>query len=79
MHDHGTPAGSDLLIQSAVLDHVLCLHPTLLSADEIEREVDPGEPTQRAMRDLVSAGLIRREGETVLPTLAALHSRRLGS
>jgi hypothetical protein len=79
MHDHGTPERGDLLIQSAVLDHVLCVHPTLLSAEEIEREIDPGEPTRRAMRDLISAGLIRREGETVLPTLAALHLRRLGS
>lgn len=79
MHDQATPERGDLLIQSAVLDHVLCLHPTLLSVDEVEREIDPGEPTRRAMRDLISAGLIRREGETVLPTLAALHSRRLAA
>jgi hypothetical protein len=81
MHDHGTSSTEhdDLRDQSAVLSLVLDGHPTLLAASEIAREMGPGDAVERAMRDLTGAGLLRREGETVLPTRAALHFERLES
>lgn len=63
--------------QRAVLALVLHEHPALLALSEVEREIDPGDSTQRAVRDLVGAGLLRREGASVLPTLAALRFERL--
>jgi hypothetical protein len=65
--------------QRAVLALVLHEHPALLGLSEVEREVDQGDATQRAVRDLVGAGLLRREGASVLPTLAALRFDRLAA
>jgi hypothetical protein len=79
MHDHGNPERDDLRTQSGVLSLVLREHPTLLTATEIASEVGPGDSTERAMRDLGAVGLLRREGETVLPTRAALHFDRLAA
>ena len=75
MHDQGT----DDATQRAVLSLVLDQHPTLLAADEVEREVGAGDATERAVLDLTGAGLIRKEGVTVLPTRAALHFDRLAA
>jgi hypothetical protein len=74
MHDHGT---DDACAQRAVLNFVLDEHPTLLSAEEIEREMGADDGSARALRDLIFAGLLRREGATVLPTRAALSFNRL--
>lgn len=79
MHDHRTPAREDLRTQSGVLTLVLCEHPTLLTAAEIAREVGQDDATERAMRELDAVGLLRREGETVYPTRAALHFDRLAA
>ena len=76
MLDHRT---DDAATQRAVLSLVLYQHPTLLASDEIEREVGSGDDTERAMLDLSGAGLLRREGATVLPTRAALHFDRLAA
>jgi hypothetical protein len=76
MHDHGT---DDDATQRAVLSLVLAEHPILLAASEIEREVGSGDATDRALRDLISAGLLRREGALILPTRAALHFDALDS
>src|SRR3954452_12227114 len=65
--------------QRAVLSLVLHEHPTLLASDEIEREIGPGDPVERALRDLTGVGLIRSEGATVFPTRAALHFDRLAA
>ena len=75
MHDQGT----DDATQRAVLSLVLDQHPTLLASEEVEREIGTGDATERAMRDLSGAGLIRREGVTILPTRAALHFDRLAA
>jgi hypothetical protein len=75
MHDQGT----DDATQRAVLSLVLDQHPTLLASDEVEREVGAGDAAERALRDLSGAGLIRRDGETVFPTRAALHFDRLAA
>ena len=69
----------DARAQRAVLSLVLHEHPALLAASEVEREVGAGDATERAMLDLTGAGLIRREGVTVLPTRAALHFDRLAA
>jgi hypothetical protein len=63
----------DAATQSALLGFVLNQHPVLLSAEEIAREIGAGDTTDRAMRDQTGAGLLRREGASVLPTRAALH------
>ena len=71
-------AGEDAATESAVLQLVLALHPTALSFAELVRELgggrDPGErdAIERAVRDLVGAGLLHRDEPFVLPTRAAL-------
>jgi DNA-binding IclR family transcriptional regulator len=79
MHHHGNPEREDLRAQSGVLSLVLQEHPTLLTAAEIASEVGASDTTERAMRDLGAIGLLRREGETVYPTRAALHFDRLAA
>ena len=76
MHGNRT---DDATTQRAVLSLVLDQHPTLLASDEVEREIGVGDATERAMTDLTGAGLIRREGVTILPTRAALHFDRLAA
>jgi len=75
MHDQGT----DDATQRAVLSLVLDQHPTLLAAEEVEREIGTGDAAERALRDLSGAGLIRWDGKTVFPTRAALHFDRLAA
>lgn len=76
MHDHGN---ADAASQRAVLSLVLHEHPAILASNEVEREVGPGDATERAVRDLTGVGLLRREGASVLPTRAALHFDRLAA
>ncbi|HEY0280954.1 MAG TPA: hypothetical protein VGC32_22040 [Solirubrobacterales bacterium] len=64
--------------EAAVLGRVLWLHPTHLTERELllslfaeGAEVDAYE---RAVRDLISVGLLRLEGESILPTLAAIEA-----
>lgn len=70
-----TTVEQDAQVQEAVLDVVLDLHPTALTEAEILRDFARGEAdnVERAIRDLVGGGLLRRERESVLPTRAALH------
>jgi hypothetical protein len=70
-----TTVEHDAQVQGAVLDVVLDQHPTALTEAEILRDFASGEGdnVERAIRDLVGSGLLRREGESVLPTRAALH------
>jgi hypothetical protein len=74
--DQGNP---DTATQRAVLSLVLNEHPALLAASEVEREVGASDAVERAVLDLTGAGLLRREGATVLPTRAALHFDRLAA
>jgi hypothetical protein len=76
MHDHRNEDGRT---QRAVLSLILNEHPTLLASAEVEREIGAGDGTERALRDLTGAGLLRQEGATVLPTRAALHFDRLAA
>ena len=71
-------AGEDTQAQRAVLALVLDQHPATLTICEIAREFSgERDETERAIRDLVGAGLLRCEGASVLPTRAALHADRL--
>jgi hypothetical protein len=74
----GTNDAQDGAAEAATLDRVLWLHPTHLTERELllvlfaeGAEVDAYE---RATRDLVSVGLLRREGGSILPTLAAIEA-----
>jgi predicted transcriptional regulator len=70
-----TTVEQDAQVQDAVLGVVLDQHLAALTTEEIAREFGDGEGDriERAIRDLVAAGLLRREGESVLPTRAAIH------
>jgi hypothetical protein len=71
-------AGDDTQAQRAVLALVLDQHPATLTICEIAREFSSeGDEAERAIRDLVGAGLLRCEGASVLPTRAALHADQL--
>lgn len=68
----------DRFLRQALVQ-VLTLHPTQLRLSELVLEIVAGTPDfaqkdaiERAVRDLVAAGLLFRNGELVLPTRAAL-------
>lgn len=64
--------------QHGLLELVLAHHPTILTADELERQMSAGaDGFERALWTLTGAGLLRRDGESVLPTFAALTFDRL--
>lgn len=68
----------DERVQRAVLAFVLDQHPAQLTICEVARHLDePGDEAERAIRDLVGAGVLRCEGASVLPTRATLHLARL--
>lgn len=77
-------ACEEVIVQSAVLLHVITLHPIQLTEAELVREMtndpaDGGERDriERAVRDLARVGLLHRHGSFVLPTRAALRSYEL--
>lgn len=79
MDDTQTSARDDAATESAVLQHVLALHPVQVTLSELTREVGgaPGEfarrdAIERAVRDLAGAGLLHSHDSFVLPTRAAL-------
>jgi len=79
MDNTRTPAHDDAATESAVLQHVLAVHPAQVTLAELTREVggDPDEFSRRdaiarAVRDLAGAGLLHSHDEFVLPTRAAL-------
>jgi hypothetical protein len=70
--------------ESAVLAHVLALHPTAITIEELARELDPDrdsfsrrDAVERAVRDLTGAGLLHHTESLVLPTRAALRFDQL--
>lgn len=61
-----------------ILTHLLRLYPAQLAIEEVVRElttsapgVDDWEAAEDAIRDLIAAGLLHRNGEFVFPTRAA--------
>jgi hypothetical protein len=86
MHDNPIPGqtndAQDRAAEAAVLDRVLWLHPTHLSEGELllNLSADDGprrERIVRAVRDLVADGLLRIDGSSIAPTLAALRSEEI--
>ncbi len=79
------PAERDDRLQIAVLGHVLLEYPVPFTLEEIVRELgEPFEPTfedtdglQRAVRDLVCAGLLYERDGVVLPTRATFRFSQL--
>lgn len=64
----------DAALESAVLQQVLALHPATVTMTELAREIreEDGDAMERAVDDLVAAGLLHRSNALVLPTRAAL-------
>ena len=69
MHDQPT--------QRAVLALVLDSHPKSLALSDLSRQVSGRDAVERAVAELVSVGLIERDGDSVRPSKAALHFERL--
>ena len=67
-----TTERDDLRTQSAVLEFVLSEPVGLLTTRDLILELQEPDAVERAVRDLSAAGLLRREGESVLPTVAAV-------
>lgn len=76
MDDRGnihSTAGEDAAMESALLQQVLALHPAAVTVEELTRELgEAPDDVDRAVRDLVAAGLLHRSGSLVLPSRAAL-------
>jgi hypothetical protein len=78
-NDIRSPADEDATVESTVLQQLLALHPTLVTLEELLREV-AAEPDDFAERDaveravdgLVAAGLAHRNDGFVVPSRAAL-------
>jgi hypothetical protein len=79
--DNLTNEGEDARVEAALLQRVLHLHPTQMTAAELVRDLagedaDFGarDAVDRAIRELIGAGLLHRtEDGLVTPTRAALH------
>jgi MoxR-like ATPase len=74
----------DRATESAVLQHVLSLHPSPIALDDLIRELADGEDSfgardavERAVRDLAGCGLLHRNGSLVLASRAALRFDQL--
>lgn len=79
MDDSRSPSVHDTTIEAAVLRQLLALHPVQLTVGELAREIggEAGDfaetdAVERAVRELVAAGLAHRNGEVVIPSRAAL-------
>jgi hypothetical protein len=77
-----TNDAQDRAAEAAVLDRVLWLHPTHLTEAELLLNLFAAdgprrERFDRAIRDLVADGLLRIDGCSIVPTLAALRSEEI--
>lgn len=79
-----TPAHQDAATESAVLQHVLAVHPGQVTVSELARELggEAGgfagrDAIERAVRDLAGAGLLHRHDSFVFPTRAAIRFDQL--
>ena len=87
MHDNPIPGQADdardRRTEAAVLSRVLELHPTHLSGRELSLDLvgdtlaAADERYEGAIGDLVDAGLLRVDGDSIVPTLAALRSEEI--
>jgi len=82
--DFASPAGADRKTEAAVLAFLLDEHPNQLTVPEVSwalnagaEDFASGDAVERAVRELVCAGLLHHEGGYVMPTRAALYCHRL--
>jgi hypothetical protein len=79
-----TTAEMDDRDQAAVLRETLNLYPEVLTLDELvcqqtfgSAEFEERDRVERAVRDLIAAGLLQQVGSLALPTRAAVVFNRL--
>jgi hypothetical protein len=70
-------ACADAVVQRVVLAHVLAVHPVCCTIPELAREIECGDAVERAVRDLVSVGLLECLGVSLKPTPALIRFNRL--
>jgi hypothetical protein len=82
--ESATTGAQDATTESAVLQQLLAIHPTQVTAAELVRELAGPEvgfaerdAIERAVRDLAGVGLVHRNGELLTPTRAALRFAEL--
>lgn len=82
--DPHNAAARDARTENAVLTFLLDEHPTRLTLGELSlvlnadpRLDDPDDAAERAVRELVGAGLIHQDGRFLAPSRAALYFERL--
>lgn len=83
--DPSSTAYADAMTEGAVLSLLLDEHPARLTIDELSLVLDPGpengtpnDACERAVRELVGAGLVHRDGCFLMPSRAARYFERLG-
>ncbi|HET7508884.1 MAG TPA: hypothetical protein VFJ65_01410 [Solirubrobacterales bacterium] len=79
------PHEEDSAVQTALMNHVLDEHPSLLSRADLIRELSSKaddwahrDPIERAIAQLIQRGLLDCLGDYILPTRPALYCRALG-
>jgi len=79
-----SPAAENDREQEAILDHLLYEHPDQLTVSELiceftrgKAEVSVVDRIEQNVAELIGAGLLHRDGETLRPTRAALRFHRL--
>jgi hypothetical protein len=77
--DTQTPAREDAATESAILHHLLAIHPVQITLEELVREIDERpqdfarrDAIERAVRELTGIGLLHRQDSFVVPSHAAL-------
>lgn len=82
--DPACPNNEDAKVERAVLAFLLDEHPNRLTLPEVAWALNPrdeefasGDAAERAVRELVGAGLLHCAEGFVLPTRAALYFHRL--
>jgi hypothetical protein len=82
--DPSTPAIADRKVEWAVLSYLLGEHLDRFTIPEVSRAMNAGktdfgseDAVERAIRQLVGAGLLHCSGGFILPTRAALYYWRL--
>lgn len=84
MDETRSPSAQDVTIEAAVLRQLLALHPIQLTVGELAREIGgetadfaQTDAVERAVHELVAAGLAHRNGDVVIPSRAALRLEEL--
>jgi hypothetical protein len=76
-HELSQAERDDLRTQAGLITFALSEHPELLTLYDVLLEMGDRDEVRRATRDLIAVGLLRREGDSILPTRAALAFDRL--